>query len=38
MIDLGYNLSNREATEIVNHFDKSGRGCLGINDFVGAMF
>lgn len=37
MIDLGYNLSKREADEIVNHFDKSGRGCLAVADFVAAM-
>lgn len=37
MIDLGYNLSKREADEIVNHFDKSGRGCLSIADFVAFM-
>lgn len=37
MIDLGYNLSKQEATEIVNHFDKSGSGCLQWEAFVAQL-
>jgi hypothetical protein len=37
MIDLGYNLSKQEATEVVGHFDKSGSGCLQWDAFVAQL-
>lgn len=37
MIDLGYNLSKQEATEIVNHFDASGADCLQCETFISQL-